>query len=334
MSFFNPFAIGFVCVAAGAVVGVDYVLQSKANGSNPGEYSFSAYLGNYGLRVDDTIASIDKARRQSVEARTHLPMEPVGWERLDWDIGAIDMDAVTQGMDIVQSMAAKKERTKAIALANYEAWEYRQGDSVVRISATFSEELAPSATAISGQLTGTFFPVDRPQYRLYKIVGDVPFLAVTDKRQPKKVKQTLLEARLGNEILIAVAADTDMTTLMPLLEQIDFASLNMMMSEPLPYLGEGARRLNDAQLMTLAGVQARALNSGEDVPPELMEAIVAGTFVDVPQEEVVAAAEPTVEPAGEPAVAAVEPEEEKPAAGRLQLSGGRSCLGEDTRLCD
>ena len=326
MSLFNPFAIGFVCVAAGAVVGVDYVLQSKAAGSNPGEYSFSTYLGNYGLRVDDTIASIDKARRQSIEARTHLPMEPQGWERVAWDIGAIDMDELTKGMDIVQSMAAKKERTKAIALANYEAWEYRKDGQVVRISASFSEEPQASETAVSGQLTGTFFPVDRPQYRPYKLVGNVPFLAVTDARQPKKVTQTLLEARLGDEILISVAADVDMATLQPLLNQIDFTNLNLMLSEPLPYLEEGADPLSNAQLMTLAGAQARALNSGEKVPPEMVAAILAGTFVEPAQEDVVVAAD--VDPVE------AEPEDQKPAAARLQLSGGRSCLGNDTRLCD
>ncbi len=323
MSIFNPYAIGFVCVAAGSVVGVDYVMQAKAAGSHPGAYSFTTYLGQYGLRVDDTLAHIDKTRRQSVEARMHLPMEPEGWERVDWDIGAIDMNDVTRGMNIVQSMAAKNERSKAIALANYEAWEYRKGDQVVRISASFEEAREPSDTAISGQLTGTFFPVAEAQYRSFKAVGNVPFLAVTDAKHPKQVTQTLLEARLGDEILIAVAADADLHEVLALLEQIDFNSLNLMLPEPLPYLNEGAPQLSANQLMTLGGFQARALNSGEPLAEEVVAAILAGDIVEEIEDESAVAEEST---AGT--------QEEKPAAKRLQLSGGRSCLGEGSNLCN
>lgn len=117
MSFLNTYTAGFVCVAACSVVGVDYMMQTKAAGSHPGAYSFTTYLGEYGLRVDDTLAHIDKTRRQSVEARMHLPMEPAGWDRVARDIGAIDMTELTRGMHVVQSMAAKKERSKATALA-------------------------------------------------------------------------------------------------------------------------------------------------------------------------------------------------------------------------
>ncbi|MEO0751480.1 MAG: hypothetical protein AAFY25_06720 [Pseudomonadota bacterium] len=324
MSIFNPFAIGFACVAASFAVGVDYVVQSKVAGSNPGVYAFSSYVGNLRPRVEATIASVDKTRRQAVEARTHLPMDPAGWERVDWDIGAIDMDALTAGMGIVKSMSAKDERTKAIALANYEAWEYRQGDQVVRISASFDTDPEPSETAIAGQLTGTFFPVDRPKYSPFKSVGNVPFLAVTDARNPDEVTQTLLEARLGDEILIAVAADAETQAVMGLLAQIDFHSLNLMLTDPLPYLGEDARPLSAAQNLTLAGLQARALNNRQPVPEGMVEAILAGEYVEEP--EAVAALEPSQPEA--------QPEPEKPVASRLQLSGGRVCLSSDTRLCD
>ncbi|MEL7253707.1 MAG: hypothetical protein AAGL23_06005 [Pseudomonadota bacterium] len=324
MSIFNPFAFGFVCVAASTVVGVDYVMQAKAAGSNPGEYAFSTYLDGYGIRLDDTLAYIDKTRRQSVEARTHLPMEPQGWERVKWDIGAIDMAELTRGMGIVQSTAAKDERRKAIALANYEAWEYRKGDQIVRISASFDPERTPSDTAIAGQLTGTFFPVAKPRYHPFKSVGNVPFLAVSDAKNPKGVTQTLLEARLGDDILIAVAADADLHEVLGLLEQIDFDALNLMLPEPLPYLGEGAPRLTNAQLMTLGGFQARALNTGERVPDDVIDAIIAGRVIAQVEEK----------PSSAVKQEAPQVEAEKPAAKRLQLSGGRSCLGETSKLCN
>lgn len=323
MSFFNFYSVGFVCVAGCSVVGVDYVMQAKAAGSHPGAYSFSTYVAGYGGRVDDTLAHIDKTRRQAVEARMHLPMEPEGWERVAWDIGAIDMQELTRGMNIVQSTAAKNERSKAIALANYEAWEYRRGDQVVRISASYNEEPVPSDTAISGQLTGTFFPVAAPQYRSFKFAGNVPFLAVTDAKRPKQVTQTLLEARLGDAILIAVAADADLPGVLALLEQIDFTSLNLMLPEPLPHLMEGAPQLTTTQLMTLGGFQARALNSGDPLADEVVATIIAGDFVEEAEEE---------SPAVEEATAEVE--EEKPEINRLQLSGGRSCLGEGSNLCN
>lgn len=329
MSFFNPFAIGFVLVAGGVVVGMDYVIQSKAAGSQPGTYSFSTYLDNYGIRADDTVDMIDKTRRQAVEARTHLPMEPEGWTRTEWDIGAVDLDALTAGMDLVNKMAVKNEWRKGIKLANYEAWEYRKGDQVVRISASFDEEREPSETAIAGQLSATFHPIEDVKYSPARVIGNVPFLAVNDALAPRSVSHILLEARLGDEILIAVAADANPQQLDALLEQIDFDSLNKMLPEPLPYVGADAPELSTSQQMALSILEAQAMNSGQAVKAEDIATVLAGGTVEhsVVEEPEVQQAEAAPEPAPEP-------KKIKSSVGRLQLSGGRTCLSETSRLCD
>lgn len=326
MSIFNPFAVGFALVAAGAFVGVDYVTQSRAAGSQPGYYSFATYLESYGLRLDDTVASIDKTRRQSVEARTHLPMEPQGWQRSEWDIASIDMDALTAGMNLVEKMGVKGEMRKALKLANYEAWEYRSGDQMVRISVRFDTEMEPTETAMAGLLTGTFHPIDRPTYSPYTVIGNVPFLAVSDARNADAGSQTLLEARMGDDMIIAVAGDADATAMDGLLAQIDFDSLNQMLTEPLSYVGEGTPTLTNAQKAALAGLHARALNAGTPVLEEMVTAILAGQFVEEVEEQETIVVE-VEEPEAKPVL-------QKPTTTRLQLSGGRTCIGDSGRLCD
>lgn len=322
MSLFNPFAIGFFCVAAASVVAVDYTMEAKDAGSHPGAYSVSTYLNSYGIRVDGTFDSLDKARRQAVEARTHLPMEPAGWQRTEWDIGAIDMTALTAGMDIVQSMAANDERRRAIKLANYEAWEYRKGDQLVRMSASFQKDPEPSQTAIAGQLSGMFRPIKEPEYRPYTVIGNVPFLEIQNAQSDRGPRQTLLEARISDDILIAVAAQAAPEDLHALLAQIDFTNLNLMSSAPVTFVGPDAPVLTQEQEVKLASAMARALNAGASLPMSTDEdaltrsrQLSTGSFAGTRSSNDAGTFK-------------------RPETSRLQLSGGRACTGETSRLCN
>jgi hypothetical protein len=342
MSIFNPFAIGFACVAATFVVGADYVVQSKANGSYPGEYAFTSYLENYGLRVDETIAGIDKVRRQSEEARVHLPEAPQGWERVEWDIAAIDMDAVTAGMDLVSAMAAKEERRKSLKMANYHAWEYRAGTETIRISARFQDDYEKPATAMAGWLTGTFHPISKPRYGSYALIGGVPFLKVDDSKRPEAVSHLLLEAYLGEQIVLAIAADARPETVNALLSKIDFDNLNMMLDQPLAGIGTDAPALDPSQQGAIVAMYADAMNSGHTVTMVMNNGVMNGKTSDEVDAEAMAALA-AEQAAAEAAAQAAAVERIKvnqssqtlgTTSNRIQLSGGRTCLSGSGRLCN
>lgn len=338
MSIFNPFAIGFTCVAACFVGGADYVLQSKANGSNPGEYALSDYLESYGIRVDQVFADIDKSRRQSEVARVHLPEAPQGWERVQWDIAAIDMDVVTVGMNLVEKMSAKDEMRKSLKMANYHAWEYRRGDEVVRISAKFEQEPEQVETTPAGWLTGTFHAIEHPVYGPFAIVQGVPFLTVSDAQSPDAVTQLLLEAQLGEKITIAVAGQAAPDAVQSLLAQIDFENLNLMLDEPLANVGPDASQLSQEQQLALSEVHATARNEGTPLSDAIIFGALNGKTADEADEANVATLEAQATAEAAKAVQRVKANEGGNAFGkqndRLQLSGGRSCLGGTGRLCD
>jgi len=49
----NYFAVGFVCVATVAAVGVDYVTQARAHGAAPGAFPASGYLASVSARMGE-----------------------------------------------------------------------------------------------------------------------------------------------------------------------------------------------------------------------------------------------------------------------------------------
>ncbi len=333
MSFLNPFAIGFVCVAAGFVVGADYVVQSKANGSNPGEYAFTSYLESYGIRLDGTVASIEKTRRQAEGARTHLPEAPAGWVRTEWGIDAEHVNAVLAGMGIVERMAAKTEKSKSFKLAKEHAWEYTNGEETIRISAQFQDDVGLPETATAGWLTGTFHPIFAAQYRPFTVVEGLPFLSVTDAEDEGAVTHFLLEAHLGTQITIAVAADAKPETVESLIQKIDITSLNLMLDEPLENVGVDAPAYGSEEERALASFYAKSLNERTQVTMAMLRAPLTA---DDAAEDSVASIQAETEAAAE-SVQRIKSQGGQAfgnTSNRIQLSGGRSCVGGTGLLCD
>lgn len=344
MSIFNPFAFGFVCVAAVFTVGADYVVQSKAAGYSPGEYALADYLDSYGLRYSETIANRDKARRQAEPARTHLPEVPQGWERREWDLSAVDLDSILDDMSLIQQMAAKAEMKLARKAAKYDVWEYVRGDETIRLLARFTPPDADTKTAgpIADLLTGTFERIDDPQHHGYAIVQGVPFFQVTDA-DGAETDQLMLEASLGDSVTLAVASDTSPKALRAVLEQIDFDNLNLMLDAPLAGVGSAAPELSPAQEQALAQLYTRARNEGES----LMALFDMGFFSEAETSVfdgalaalIAAPAPEAASSSSAQGVKRVATSDSKGVFGdqsnRLQLSGGRSCLGDSGgRLCN
>lgn len=320
----NPYAIGFVCVAAAFGVGVDYFVQSRASGSQPGEYAFSAYLGGYADRYQQTVASIDKARRQSAAAREHLPEAPEGWVRREWDPTDPDETDILAGMTLIEQMAYKDEKKRARKIARHDAWEYVRGDEVVRLAARYTApDDADKAMRDAGAiLSGARFGNGGPRYEGYAVVQGVPFFRVLGDDAGGAL---VLEAFIGDGITLGVAARARPETVRALLERVDFESLNLMLDTPLHGIGPDAPRLTPEEEVALAGVHATARYGADRV-----------NAAPAPEEAATAAPEPRgVASDDREAATGVGRRREDGKPKRLQLSGGRSCLGSSgSTFCD
>lgn len=327
----NSYAIGFACVAAAFAVGTDYVVQSKANGSYPGEYAFADYVGAYNTRLGETINDYKTARRQAQAAHFHLPEAPEGWVRREWEDPHADAGEVLTGLPLIQQMALKDELKKAAQVALFDTWDYVRGDEMIRLSARFigddSEERG--IVALGHLVSEAYYGESGPSYAPYAVVQGVPYFEVTGD-DAKRGAQLALEAFIGDDILIGVAANAAPETVRAFLERIDYDALNLMLDEPLAQVGSNAPPLTKDQELVIAAQAAEGRYGGTKLAMD-------------------------IDPTKENIAGQIETEAKKPAASvvtltggnalgdraaetgvsRLQLSGGRSCLGSSSgSLCD
>lgn len=337
----NSYAVGFACVAAAFAMGTDYVVQSKANGSYPGGYSFTAYLGNYSGRVSDTVAAIDKYRRQSEEARSHLPEAVAGFERRDWERDASRDDELIAGMNILEKSAFNAGLKAARKAARRQVYEYVRGNETIRLSALYvpaPEEgrtepveafMAPGVSLAGARLQG------------YDIIDGVMFFRVIDMEtglgaDPQGPQ--MLQGFLGPDVAIGVYTEGPVPDLREVLTAIDYDGLNAMLDEPLRFVGSSALLLTEAQKTEF--LQAAAPLYAANFAAE------AGTAAALPAAS--APESPRLSLSGGQALAASQSAQDvsrlsagtqsatagaKP--GRLTLSGGSSCLsGSSGKFCD
>lgn len=328
---FNPYAIGFVCVAASFAVGADYFVQAKANGSYPGEYAFATYVGSYNARFGETVSAIDTARRQSKEAHIHLPEAPDGWERRAWKDPNPDADEKLASLPLTTQMAIRKELKKAAQVALFDTWDYVRGDEMVRLSARYigndSEERG--IVALGHLVSESFYGSTGPAYVPYAVVQGVPFFEVTGE-DVRGGAALALEAFIGEDILIGVAANAEADTVRAFLELIDYDSLNLMLDEPVAGVGSAAPVLSKAQEMEIASQAAERRYGAEKLA---MDAAPAESNVaSEPQPEPEAPAATVVKLNGGDALGQ---DASESGISRLQLSGGRSCIGASSgTFCD
>lgn len=343
----NPFAIGFVLVAAAIVVGADFFTQANKEGVSVAAFTKDEYLGTLQRRMQETAYWVEKKQVQAVSARDHLPEAPEGWTREAWDVESIDLTALTQGMHMLEKSRAKKEYTAARLVADDEVWQYRRGNEVVRIFVRFDREKYVPKVPISGWLTERFAPVEKPKYSAYAVVQGVPFLKIESSRNRDAVQPLMLEAVLGDNVTLAVAGKATRVTVLELVERIDFDALNAMLDQSLRPVGSGAPDLTEVQAMTLARLHARARNEGVDLSLAEMNSTLISKVEDwdaflkekglgqgganrsVAQDVVNAVSQDIDKITGSSA-----PSPAKPSVKRLQLSGGRTCIGDSSRLCN
>jgi hypothetical protein len=331
---FNPYAIAFACVAAVAVAGADYVVQSRAHGAHPGAYPLSDYIGGYSRRVEAALARIDTARRQSQPARTHLPETLPGWERRAWTRDESKDAARTAGMTLLEQRAFKDRVTRARRAADAQVFEYVRGDDRVRLSAVFDPDADKQARAEAFVAPGV--SVDGARLSGYDIIAGVPFFRLhppAHRRDAGRDGPVMLQAYIGDSVAIGVHAEAAYAGLPGILAAIDYDGLNAMRDTPLPGIGSAAAELPDARRRARLEAAVTALQGarGPSVPEGVAARPGAGGG---PPGDGRAPARSGAAGGGARAAAGQDGAAET-APTRLQLSGGRSCLGgSGSRLCD
>lgn len=348
---FNAYAVGFVCVAATAALGVDYVTQARQAGARPGEFALAAYAGTVPARVADALSAADKTRRQARSAREYLPQAAAGWERGKWERDAEADDAAMRGLSFLEQRALKDAIKQARKAAREEVYEYVRGADVVRLSARF--EPRPGEGARPGRVTAFVSPeIDPAAARLegYDIVQGVFFFRLADPATGAGADPegpVMLQAWLGDGLAIGVYADRPVEGLPALLDAIDYGALNAMLDEPVAHVGRDALPVPEGQKARLLELAAAAHMADPAALPAAADAgDEAASMTGAPARMAAGGggqALSPARPAPKDTVSRLTPGQAGQAGGqggnagpkRLTLSGGRSCLGASSgRLCD
>lgn len=332
---FNAYTAGFVCVAVTAAVGVDFVTQARQAGSGPTDFALSAYADSVTSRVSGTLGAIDKTRRQSRDAREHLPESVAGWERRKWVRDASGDEEAMRGLGLLEQRALKDRIKVSQKAARNEVYEYVRGSDRVRLSARFEPQ--PDGRARASRVTAFVDPrIDPARASLegYDIIQGVFFFRLSDPETgfgSDPEGPMMLQAYLGDGVALGVYADHPVDDLPALLNGIDYDALNAMLDEPVAHVGSNAPHVPEDQKAQFLEMAAAAYMSD---PEELLAAGVDASPASAPQggQALQGGAEVSRLTPGKAGQAGKRGDD---GPKRLTLSGGRSCLDSSSgRLCN
>lgn len=252
----NRYSIGFVCVAAVMVAGVDYFDQSKKADMPFGQMSLSAYADTVPQRINgakaETAAALAEKERKSAWRKggvQFLPEAPEGWTRralLEGDDSAImpakDTKATdAAGQTLLEQMEGR-EKLKQIKQRATRSYVYERGSETVFVEVRLQEK--PNDNSLVG-LVGTMLSNEdfgHTQDSLgYTTIGGVPF--VEDLYfGGRKHHYRVLEGRIGfgDEVHVIVHANAGSAATNEILSAIDYDGLNALLPAPMDLVGNDA----------------------------------------------------------------------------------------------
>lgn len=252
----NRYSIGFVCVAAVMVAGVDYFDQSKKADLPFGQMSLSAYADTVPQRINgakaETAAALAEKERKSAWRKggvQFLPEAPEGWTRralLEGDDSAImpakDTKATdAAGQTLLEQMEGR-EKLKQIKQRATRSYVYERGSETVFVEVRLQEK--PNDNSLVG-LVGTMLSNEdfgHTQDSLgYTTIGGVPF--VEDLYfGGRKHHYRVLEGRIGfgDEVHVIVHANAGSAATNEILSAIDYDGLNALLPAPMDLVGNDA----------------------------------------------------------------------------------------------
>ncbi len=250
----NAYSLGFVCVAATAVAGVDYYTQTAKNDLAFGELSVSDYVGSFSSRMSE--ASEDKRAEKAEKERQaawrrgaleYLPEAPEGWTRRTLTEGdnAAVMPYVAEskkknaGASLLTQMQAREKKAEERKRAE-RSFVYENGSETVFVEIKLYER--PSSNSMIGLVAATIdgvsFGMDSSE-RGYAVLGGVGYIEKFNYEGKRPHHFRVLNATLGfgHEAQILVHANASSESTRQILASIDYDGLNKLLPRPLPSVG-------------------------------------------------------------------------------------------------
>ena len=251
----NVYSIGFVCVAATALVGVDYVRQSKSASVELGAYPISQYIGSFKTRFADAKAGKRLATQQDERkarwragAQPYLPQAPQGWVRRSFDEG--DNSAITAisnnkkkkkgseaGLGLVVQMKAREAADEAKEIAT-RSWVYERDNEVVFVEIRTRQ--VASKNSLVGLVSDTLSGFSGAgSLEGYAVIGGVGFTESLAFDGSRKNHFRVLTGTIGfgEEIHLRVHANASKASTREILEAIDYDGLNSLLRNPMSTVG-------------------------------------------------------------------------------------------------
>ncbi|MFM2389263.1 MAG: hypothetical protein RLZZ437_818 [Pseudomonadota bacterium] len=315
----NGMLLGFLAVATVVVGGLDYTMQTRRADLAFGELGVGAYVASFGerfagMKAEQAAAAEASALRRQ-DPRTLLPEAPEGWVMREWNEGdrarlfpsrelfTEDEDKPAEFAEIEQAlmddpqfraMAEAGERMQ-VAKEKAEIRFYQRGDSLIALELNYNRQAG--GVGLNGPLgSGTMqnAAMDIVVGNMtamsardgFAVVGGVPFgqslgmFGMVDPDADPTTSVRVFRGKMGPELTITARAMAPDQHVKDLLAQIDFDTLNKILTTPLPGVGSEAPAIapEDERAIATAAVEAEAqalIARGRESEAELVGAATA-----------------------------------------------------------
>jgi hypothetical protein len=287
----NSMFAAFAAVTLTVVGALDYTMQTRKADLAFGELGLGAYFETMGTRFagmkaeQAAAAETGSLRRQ--EPRTLLPEAPEGWVMREWNEG--DRSRLYPSRDTLataregapedfqeiyehlendpqfQNMAKASERM-LVADEQRSIRFYQRGDSLIALKLDFNREA--SGIGLNGSLTGGVQQnamdiiagnmTAMSNHEGFAVVGGVAFgqsssiFDLGDEVEDTGPVVRTLRGAMGHEVTISVRAMATDVEIRDLLAQIDYDTLNKLLTTPLANVGSNAPDIAPAEERSVA----------------------------------------------------------------------------------
>src|SRR6056297_2407772 len=248
----NPYAIGFVCVAALAAAGVDYFDQSRKAGMAVGQMGLMSYVDT----IPQRFSAAKQEKRQAEAERERkaawalggvqfLPEAPEGWSRralLEGDDSAImppesgsgAEDGV--GQSLLEQMEAR-EKVKKTKKRAERSFVYERGTETVFVEV--ETRARPDSNSLVGLVGATLDGQDFGAFEDilgYDTIGGVAYTETLGDDGAREYHYRVIEGTIGfgHELGLTVHANASRASTNEILAAIDYDGLNRLLPVPMP----------------------------------------------------------------------------------------------------
>ncbi|MGL4319420.1 MAG: hypothetical protein ACRCS3_01015 [Paracoccaceae bacterium] len=288
----NGMFLGFAAVCTVVVGSLDYTMQTRRADLAFGELGVGAYVASFGERFAgmkaEQAAAAETAALRRQENRTLLPEAPEGWVMREWNEAdrdrlwpPVDEEARLASLDpefaeverelmnnpMIANMKANADRQR-IAAEKAEMRFYERGQSLIALRLNFDRVTTGVGLTGSVQEAGMDIIVGNMTAMSgrdgFAVIGGVTYgrhfglMEFADPTVDVSTTVRAIRGQMGPELTInasVLASDDDVKDL---LAQIDYDTLNKLLTTPLEGVGSNAPTITAAEEQAIADAAVRA----------------------------------------------------------------------------